>query len=97
MIKTFRDKDTESIFARRFSKKFPTDLHKTAWRKLAVLDAVERLDDLHVPPGNWLRNSLATAPGSTVSVSTINGVSVFNGVKAMPMRSKSRIIIRRQP
>ena len=54
MIKTFSDKDTESIFARRFSKKFPTDLHKTAWRKLAVLDAVERLDDLHVPPGNRL-------------------------------------------
>jgi proteic killer suppression protein len=54
MIKTFHDKDTESIFARRFSKRFPTDLHKTAWRKLAVLDAAERLDDLHVPPGNWL-------------------------------------------
>jgi len=54
MIKTFHDKDTESIFARRFSKRFPTDLHKTAWRKLAVLDAAERLDDLHVPPGNRL-------------------------------------------
>jgi len=54
MIKTFHDKDTESIFARRFSKRFPTDLHKTVWRKLAVLDAAERLDDLHVPPGNRL-------------------------------------------
>jgi len=54
MIKTFHDKDTEGIFARRFSKRFPTDLHKTAWRKLAVLDAAERLDDLHVPPGNRL-------------------------------------------
>ena len=54
MIKTFRDEDTESIFARRFSKRFPIDLHKTAWRKLAILDAAERLDDLHVPPGNRL-------------------------------------------
>jgi len=54
MIKTFRDKDTESIFARRFSKRFATDLNKIAWRKLAVLDAAERLDDLHVPPGNRL-------------------------------------------
>ncbi|MBU2609912.1 MAG: type II toxin-antitoxin system RelE/ParE family toxin [Chloroflexi bacterium] len=54
MIKTFRDKDTESIFSRRFSKRLPTGLHKIAWRKLAVLDAAERLDDLHVPPGNRL-------------------------------------------
>ena len=54
MIKTFRDKDTESIFARRFLKRFATDLHKIAWQKLAVLDAAERLDDLLVPPGNRL-------------------------------------------
>ena len=26
-----------------------------AWRKLAMLDAAERLDDLRVPPGNRLR------------------------------------------
>ena len=54
MIKTFRDKETESLFARRFTKKFPADLHRTAWRKLAILDAAESLDDLRVPPGNRL-------------------------------------------
>jgi toxin HigB-1 len=54
MIKTFRDKDTESIFARQFSKKFPANLLTVAWRKLAILDAAEKLDDLRVPPGNRL-------------------------------------------
>jgi proteic killer suppression protein len=55
MIKTFRDNETESLFARRFTKKFPADLHRTAWRKLAILDAAESLDDLRVPPGNRLK------------------------------------------
>jgi toxin HigB-1 len=54
MIKTFRDKDTERIFARQISKKFRANLFRVAWRKLAILDAAEKLDDLHVPPGNRL-------------------------------------------
>jgi proteic killer suppression protein len=54
MIKTFRDKDTESIFARQYSKKFPANLSRVAWGKLAILDAAEKLDDLRVPPGNRL-------------------------------------------
>jgi proteic killer suppression protein len=54
MIKTFRDKDTESIFARQFSKRFPANLFTVAWRKLAILDAAEKLDDLRVPPDNRL-------------------------------------------
>lgn len=54
MIKSFRDKETEQLFLRHFSRRFPTTLHQTAWRKLAMLDAAERLDDLHVPPGNRL-------------------------------------------
>ncbi len=54
MIKSFRDKQTERIFSRRFSRRFPQNLHRVAWRKLAILDAVEQLDDLYVPPGNRL-------------------------------------------
>ncbi len=54
MIKKFRDKDTERIFARQISKKFPANLLRVAWRKLAILDAAEKLDDLRVPPGNRL-------------------------------------------
>jgi proteic killer suppression protein len=54
MIKSFRDKDTEQLFARQFVRRFPPDLHKTAWRKLAQIDAAERLEDLRIPPGNRL-------------------------------------------
>jgi proteic killer suppression protein len=54
MIKTFRDKDTESIFARQVARKFPAALLKVAWRKLAILDAAGNLEDLRVPPGNRL-------------------------------------------
>ena len=54
MIKSFRDKHTERVFLRQFSRQFPQDLHRVAWRKLAILDAAERLGDLRVPPGNQL-------------------------------------------
>ena len=54
MIKSFRDKDTEWLFQRRVSQRFPPNLHRVAWRKLAQLDAAEQLGDLRVPPGNRL-------------------------------------------
>jgi proteic killer suppression protein len=54
MIKSFRDKETERLFSRQFSRRFPPSLHRAAWRKLAILDAAEQLDDLRVPPGNRL-------------------------------------------
>ncbi len=54
MIKTFRDKETEYLFNRLASRRFPANLHQTMWRKLAILNAAERLDDLHIPPGNRL-------------------------------------------
>ena len=54
MIKSFRDKETERVFARQFSRRFPSVLHRMAWRKLALLDAAEHLDDLRIPPGNRL-------------------------------------------
>jgi proteic killer suppression protein len=54
MIKSFQDRETEKVFSRKFSRRFPTDLHRTAWRKLVMLDAAERLEDLQIPPGNRL-------------------------------------------
>ncbi|MDP2967862.1 MAG: type II toxin-antitoxin system RelE/ParE family toxin [Deltaproteobacteria bacterium] len=54
MIKSFRGKETGRLFLRQFSRRFPASLHRIAWRKLALLDAAERLEDLHVPPGNRL-------------------------------------------
>jgi len=54
MIKSFRDKETRRLFSRQFSRRFSPNLHRIAWRKLAILDAAERLDDLRIPPGNRL-------------------------------------------
>ncbi len=54
MIKSFSDKYTEDLFNRQRVRKFPPSILKVAYRKLLLLDAVERIDDLKVPPGNRL-------------------------------------------
>jgi proteic killer suppression protein len=54
MIKSFHNKETESIFGRHYTKRLPAELHQHAWRKLAILNAAEQLNDLRTPPGNRL-------------------------------------------
>jgi len=54
MIKSFRDKDTERVFSRTKIKRFSVQLQKLAQRKLEMLDAAERLEDLRIPPANRL-------------------------------------------
>lgn len=54
MIASFRSKETEKIYRREFSKKLPHDIQKVALRKLWMLDAAVRLEDLRVPPNNQL-------------------------------------------
>jgi toxin HigB-1 len=53
MIRSFRCRDTEALFfdfpVRRFAS-----IEKAARRKLEMLNAAGRLDDLRVPPGNRL-------------------------------------------
>lgn len=54
MIKSFRCKDTEKLFLRRYVTNFSINMRRNALRKLLLLDAAERLEDLRVPPGNRL-------------------------------------------
>ena len=54
MIKSFRDRGTERLFDRRPSRRFGAEVQKVALRKLRMLDAAVKLDDLRVPPGNRL-------------------------------------------
>jgi proteic killer suppression protein len=54
VIKSFRDKDTEKVFIREYTRKFDVRLRRIALRKLTILDAAEVLDDLCIPPGNRL-------------------------------------------
>jgi toxin HigB-1 len=54
MIKTFKDKETEKIYNREFSKRLPQNIQRNAMKKLWILDATPDLNSLRVPPGNRL-------------------------------------------
>ncbi len=54
VIRSFRDRGSEKLFHRERSGAVPGSLRKAALRKLLILDAAERLEDLRVPPGNRL-------------------------------------------
>jgi proteic killer suppression protein len=54
VIKSFNCKETEKIFNRNFSKKFPRDIQRVALRKLRMINRAKILNDLKVPPANRL-------------------------------------------
>jgi proteic killer suppression protein len=54
MIRSFKDAKTEEVFAGRCPKGFPAGIVKVARRRLGMLDAAHRLDDLRAAPGNKL-------------------------------------------
>ena len=53
MIRSFRDKDTERIFRREFSRRFQRIAH-VAKRKLDQVHAAAAISDLGAIPGNRL-------------------------------------------
>jgi len=54
VIRSFRDKDTEAIWQRRYVKKLSPELCRLTYRKLVLVNAAESISDLRVPPGNRL-------------------------------------------
>lgn len=54
MIASFYDEPTESIWQGRFTKKLPNQIQAIARRKLRMLNAAQRLEDLRSPPANRL-------------------------------------------
>lgn len=54
MIQSARGKLTEQVLAGKPGKGFPSDLFRAAVRKIAMLEAATKLEDLRVPPGNRL-------------------------------------------
>jgi len=54
VIRSFGDATTERLWSRQRTKKLDPRIERTALRKLVMLDAAEAIDDLKVPPGNWL-------------------------------------------
>ena len=54
MIRAFRCKETEKLFQRKRTRKFPDDIKRAAGRKLKVLNAAMELSQLRTPAGNRL-------------------------------------------
>ena len=54
MIRHFKSAAAEALWRRERPRGVPPDIHRTAYRKLLLLDAAVQLDDLRVPPGNRL-------------------------------------------
>ena len=54
MIKSFKDRETQTIFTRQRSRRLPSELQQVALRKLRMLNNARTLNDLQVPPANHL-------------------------------------------
>ncbi len=54
MIKSFHCRETEKIFHREHSRKFPLDIQQRAFMKLNAVDAAIKIEDLRLPPSNHL-------------------------------------------
>jgi len=54
MIKSFNCAETEKLFERQFSLKFPQDIQRTALRKLRMLNRAININDLWIPRANRL-------------------------------------------
>jgi proteic killer suppression protein len=54
MIASFRDRETEKIWNGERSRRLPGDIQAAALRKLRLINAANKLDDLKVPPANRL-------------------------------------------
>jgi len=55
MIKSFSCKETEKIWNRQFSKVFPQEIQGAAKRKLNMIHASSKPEDLTIPPSNQLK------------------------------------------
>jgi proteic killer suppression protein len=63
MIVGFRDDDTKLLWETGKSRRIPANLRRSAWKKLAILNAAVTLDNLKVPPGNHLEALLDDRKG----------------------------------
>lgn len=54
MIGSFADRDTERLWRREPVRRYDPRILRVALRKLVILDAAVRLEELRVPPGNRL-------------------------------------------
>ena len=63
MIQTFTGKDAEDVWNRRRCRRFGSELQRSAYRKLLILDAADHINDLRIPPGNRLEKLVGDREG----------------------------------
>jgi proteic killer suppression protein len=63
VIRSFADKETERVWNGDISRRLPSQIQAIARRKLRMLDAAQRLDDLRIPPANRLETLRAKRAG----------------------------------
>lgn len=54
MIASWADAEAEKLFNLQRSRKLPAAIQRVALRKLWMIDAATKIEDLSVPPGNRL-------------------------------------------
>jgi proteic killer suppression protein len=54
VIKSFANKQTESVYRRQIDKHLPREMQQAALRKLRMLNNAKSIEDLRSPPGNRL-------------------------------------------
>jgi proteic killer suppression protein len=54
VIQSFADAETEKLFRGIASRRLPQNLQNVMHRKLVMIHAAAKLEDLRVPPGNRL-------------------------------------------
>ena len=55
MIQTFADKETEKIWNGERSSKLPNEIQQICRRKLRMLNNVQTINDMRIPPSNKLK------------------------------------------
>jgi toxin HigB-1 len=63
VIRSFADKETERIWNGDLSRRIPNQIQALARRKLRMLNAAQRLDDLRIPPANRLEGMKGNRAG----------------------------------
>lgn len=63
MIKSFKDAETEKVFARQLSRRLPRGIQQVALRKLRMINNAVSLNDLRIPPANRLEKLLGDRAG----------------------------------
>jgi len=64
MINSFRDKETERVWNREYSRKLPNDIQERALMKLQQLHAAGDLKDLSIPASNQIEALKGDRKGS---------------------------------